>query len=228
MFNPYPSKRYKDCISHVDGNAVINKRCYLAVGRMKVINGKIFIMDNHNQLHDLRPKEAAVWNSCTHSIMEESRLIEKVTSFGKKFGLFYTEDDMNRILDRLVNENLLLLGTNTDTNLATINILSQISFKRKRGILSSSITTFKRFMKIRGMSFGKKLYVATLNTLKAIIVGSHSLARHMRKSAKKEKNGFQMFLEVQNEYEYSLIFEAFNELLLYEYIEEYGSEAETD
>ena len=140
----------------------------------------------------------------------------------------YTEDDMNRILDRLVNENLLLLGTNTDTNLATINILSQVSFKRKRGILSSSITTFKRFMKIRGMSFGKKLYVATLNTLKAIIVGSHSLARHMRKSAKKEKNGFQMFLEVQNEYEYSLIFEAFNELLLYEYIEEYGSEAETD
>lgn len=101
---------------------------------------------------------------------------------------------MERILDRLVNENLLLFGTGTDTQLASINILSQVTFKRKRGICSSSLSTFKRFMRIKGMSFGKKLYVASLNTLKAIIVGSHSLARLMRQSARKSKNGFQMFL----------------------------------
>ncbi len=225
MFNPYPSKRDENSIDYIDGKAVVNKKCYLAAGRMKVINGEIFVIDNNNQLHDLRPKEAAVWNSCTHSVMEEERLIDKVVSYGKKFGLYYTDSDLERILDRLVNEKLLFFGTGTNTEFATINILSQVVFRRKRGILSSSVFTFRRFMKLKGISFGKKFYVAILNTLKNLLVGCHSLSRRLRKSAKDGKNGFQMFLEVQNEYEYSLIFEAFNELLLYEYIEEYGIDA---
>lgn len=107
MFNPYPSKRNQHLVDYIDGKPVLNKKCYLAVGRMKVVNGEIFIMDSQNQLHDLRPKEAAVWNACTHSIMEEKKIIDKVTSYGQKFGLYYTDADMERILDRLVNENLL-------------------------------------------------------------------------------------------------------------------------